>query len=261
MPHMPGNVAFCYPNGIALRVADIPGAQWQMPDSSVKYPSRSPDSQPKEDDPELYGWCRLDQLGEHYGMERGFSILAETIKRDGPFDGVVGFSQGAGAAVFIASLLEAGRQEAFERCQQAANGLPYPKCFLNEDGAPIQDPFKFVVSFSGFHIKDPIYCAFFDPHITTPLVQFIGLWDPMVEESSCLDLVGRFDGQTKIVYHPGAHFVPTQERYASQVAAFIYAAYGHGNPVDGYARETRLVGLRPEVSVPVSSLSPPEDSS
>jgi hypothetical protein len=41
--------------------------------------------------------------------------IAEVIRQHGPFDGVIGFSSGACIAALIASLLEDGRKQEFDK--------------------------------------------------------------------------------------------------------------------------------------------------
>ena len=80
-----------------LSYSDIPGAATDLEG---------------DDSPEAYGWWRRKGEGEPYtyeGMDRGLATIAETMQRDGPFDGVIGFSQGGAAAGMVAALLEDGR--------------------------------------------------------------------------------------------------------------------------------------------------------
>jgi hypothetical protein len=64
-------------------------------------------------------------------LDNALDSIAEIIRQYGPFDGVIGFSSGACIAALIASLLEEGRKQAFEKWE-SKNGMPYPNSFLQE---------------------------------------------------------------------------------------------------------------------------------
>jgi hypothetical protein len=72
---------------------------------------------------------------------------------EGPFVGIIGFSQGAAVAALVAGMLEGGsRQTLFERIQHP--------------------PVKFLVSFSGFRMRFEKYDQFYPVH--TPSLHVIG---------------------------------------------------------------------------------------
>jgi hypothetical protein len=157
--------------------------------------------------------------------------VADSIKSFGPFDGVLGFSQGGSAAALVASLLEEGRQEAFKAAEKKG-GMPFPSSFLGENGGgTVQPPMKFAVSYSGFAaLPSDLYQAFYEPKIATPMCHFIGSVDTVVSEERCLLLadtcVGGRDGVVgklpRVVYHPGGHFLPSSQKpYVAALVAFI----------------------------------------
>ena len=83
-------------------------------------------------DTDGYGWWRRRGDTEPYyyeGMELGLNSLAQTLKEEGPFDGVIGFSQGGSAAGLVASLLEPGRRRAFEDAARHRGGMKVPEAF------------------------------------------------------------------------------------------------------------------------------------
>jgi hypothetical protein len=74
-------------------------------------------------EPDAWAWWRRKGDNEPFayeGLEEGLARVAEVLRRDGPFDGVVGFSQGGALAGMVASLLEEGRMEVFERAAARA---------------------------------------------------------------------------------------------------------------------------------------------
>jgi hypothetical protein len=153
--------------------------------------------------------------------------IAEVLKTEGPFDGVIGFSQGGACAAMVASLLEPGRREAFE-VKQSEGGMRFPESFEKDTGyveGTIHPPLKFAVSYSGFAArgKNP-YHAFYEPKIKTKVLHFLGTQDVVVEEARSLALVEACENKEEryVVYHPGGHFLPsTQKASVNALIGFI----------------------------------------
>lgn len=241
LPSYPGGVHLVYPTApIKLSVADIPG--YDTDGASAD-----------QEDPEAYAWWRRKGDGEPYryeGMEKGFQRLADVIKEEGPFDGAIGFSQGGAMSGMIASLLEDGRREAFANAQ-SKGGMRFPESLEKDTGDGtdrVQPPLRFAVSYSGFGAADnEIYQAFYEPKIATPMLHFIGSVDTVVEEArslylvdACVDGKGKPGGASRLVYHPGGHFLPSsQKQYVAALVAFIRDIVG-GAP-EGTAKEEESV--------------------
>lgn len=101
------------------------------------------------------------------GLGDGLLALTTVLRTFGPFDGIVGFSEGAAAAAMVASLLEDRRKDAFEQFQHQG-GITYPAAFANLDHPAL----RFVVSFSGYAVSHQAYRAFYDPPLRTPDTAF-----------------------------------------------------------------------------------------
>jgi len=221
----PGGVKLVYPTApLKLDTTDIPGF----------------DVDGDKENPEAYGWWRRKGDGEPYtyeGMEFGLARIADTLKEHGPFDGVLGFSQGGAAAGMVASLLEPGRREAFESAQNKG-GMRYPDAFTQDSGfieEAVHPPVRFAVSYSGFGAStNALYQAFYVPKIQTPMCHFLGTVDTVVEEARSLRLVdacvqgrGKEGGVQRVIYHPGGHFLPSsQKQYVAALVAFIREVLG-----------------------------------
>lgn len=195
-----------YPTGPhSLSAADIPNHEVVDPSSNFV-------------NGEAYAWWRMREVGgEYWGLERGLETLADVLRMEGPFDGVLGFSQGAGAAAMIASLLEPGREEAFSRA--AVNGgIGFPEAFKGlEHGA-----LRFAVCCSGIAPTSSLYRGFLEPGIMTPTLHFIGRVDSVTEEGSSRRLAGFCrGGEESVVMHPGGHFVPSGKKEVAALVAFI----------------------------------------
>lgn len=180
------------------------------------------------------------------GLEASLSLIADVIKTAGPFDGVIGFSQGAALAAMLASLLEGpARKRAFDTT--AGGGMGYPACFLTaaatatgDDGGErgggcmIQPPLKFAVCYSGFRAPPGRrYGAFYEPRIQTPILHVLGQVDVVVEEARARELVGVCEGGGRVVVHPGGHFVPSQRPWLDAVVGFVRERMEEGGKGEG----------------------------
>ena len=228
----------------------FPGAQLVYPTAPIKLlgpdiptwdnsgSSSGPVAAAEGEEPDVWGWWRRKGDKEPFtyeGMEIGFEKVAQVLKDDGPFDGVIGFSQGGALAGMVASLLEPNRIEAFSKVSsssssaKAASGgdtatFAYPESFVSSTGyisEPIHQPLRFAVSYSGFGSPHPMYAAFYSPKIQTPMLHFIGSVDTVVDEKRSLLLAHACETE-KVMYHPGGHFLPSsQKEYVGALVGFI----------------------------------------
>ena len=221
-----------------LSPADIPGSNSNS--SSNNNHHHHPDEEEGEEEeeaPEAYGWWRRkdrtlrDGQGQetgdtevvYEGLENGLSRIAECIRAEGPFDGVVGFSQGAAAAAMVASLLEGGRarREAFDRAR-AGGGVPFPDCFLGAVDGFVQGPLRFAVCYGGFRAPGGLYAGFYEPRVRTRVLHVLGRVDGVVDAVRGMQLVGACEGgEGRVVVHPGGHFVPSQKPWLDAVVGFV----------------------------------------
>ncbi|ETI21936.1 hypothetical protein G647_06006 [Cladophialophora carrionii CBS 160.54] len=208
---LPG-ISFSYPTGpLQLKPSDVPGFD--------------PTSSEDPDSIEAYGWWRRSDTSdppEYVGLDRGLETVAKVLESEGPFHGVIGFSQGAALAAMVASLLEGdSRKQAFEKARsKSALAIPYPASFERLSHPPL----RFCAAYCGFRAPGPRYAGFYEePHIQTPVCHFIGSLDSVVEESRTQALVDAAGGagNTQVVIHPGGHFVPSGKQYLDTIAVFI----------------------------------------
>ncbi|KUJ13848.1 uncharacterized protein LY89DRAFT_148899 [Mollisia scopiformis] len=200
----PGGIQLLYPTApLKLRPADIPGFDHGS-----------------DTEPDAWGWwVRETGSGLYTGLDDGFATIRDSIKEMGGIDGVIGFSQGAGAAAFVASLLEDGREEFFAK---DANAYKYPAGWKELKTELGQGPLKFCVSYSGFYAPHEAYRSFYEPEIKTPVLNVIGSLDSVVDEGRSTGLVERCAvGTRKVVYHPGGHFVPVGKDMMGVLIGFI----------------------------------------
>ncbi|KAF2273644.1 FSH1-domain-containing protein [Westerdykella ornata] len=217
------NLQKAFPAGITLH---YPTAPIRLAPADVPFAVSNNTEGGDKEETEAWAWWRRKGDGTPYvyeGLEKGLAHIAEVLKTEGPFDGVIGFSQGGCAAGMLASLLDPGRREAFQAAQQNG-GIPYPEAFekdTEEGKAQIHPPLKFAVSYSGFAPVDtPFYQAFYEPKIKTPVLHFLGTLDTVVEEARSLALVKACENsEGRVVYHPGGHFLPSSQK--APVSALI----------------------------------------
>ena len=181
-------------------------------------------------DSNAFGWWRRDSsepLGPYIGFEEGLAQVAGILKDEGPFDGVVGFSQGAALAAMLASLLEEERVEAFEK---AGDGMAYPSSFLTGEGRTrVHPPLRFFVAYSGFKAESGLYKAFYEPEIRTRCSLVLGTLDtvlPIERVEALADVC--VEGRQAVVEHTGAHYVPCDKRMVGVLAAFIQDVLSQG---------------------------------
>jgi predicted esterase len=138
------------------------------------------------------------------GLSESLTFLRQALDDEGPFVGVMGFSQGATLALALTSILSHND--------------------LREKYLPgvLHAPFNFTVMFSGFKFKYKQYADIYSELIHTPVIHVYGTLDlvttlertkPVKDtvEQSCF---------TEIV-HQGGHFVPQQKINLRDVSDFI----------------------------------------
>ncbi|OJD18025.1 hypothetical protein AJ78_01917 [Emergomyces pasteurianus Ep9510] len=241
------SVSLSYPTApLHLLPSDIPGF---LPSSSSSSSAAAASITESNDDfqPEAYAWWRRSNTAnppEYLGLDEGFDAVARVLAEEGPFDGAIGFSQGAAFAAIVASLLEPGRKSAFESFADTANnessvpssdagvaavsdlepvtGIPFPASFKNLT----HPPFKFAICYSGFIAPGARYRAFYErPKIQTPVLHVLGSLDAIVEEERSWMLIGACEGDAekegKVIWHPGGHFLPSQRPYLDGAVRFV----------------------------------------
>lgn len=213
---------FSYPTGpIRLDPADIPG-----------YTPPSEDQGQDESKLEAYAWYRRavpkhpDDPVEYIGLDAGLEAVATILRDEGPFDGVIGFSQGASMAAMVASLLEPGRRDVFSSfTAKEPLQIPFPASFEPEN-IKNHPPLKFALCYSGFRAPGPRYRAFYEnPKIQTPILHVLGSMDAVVEEARSRALIEACAGDPEkdgnVVFHPGGHFLPSQRPYLDAAVRFV----------------------------------------
>ncbi|KAI5845947.1 serine hydrolase FSH [Tricharina praecox] len=157
-------------------------------------------------DLEAYAWWRRATPTSAYtGLPETFLFISSYLDTHGPFDGVIGFSQGAAFAAILAAILEKGRK----RPEEFTTSHP---------------PLKFAVCYSGFRAPD-MYREWYEPSIETKVLHVIGSLDTVVDEERSLELMKAcVDGDKRTVYHPGGHYLPAQKPMVNALVGFILSS-------------------------------------
>ncbi|CAD6222411.1 unnamed protein product [Miscanthus lutarioriparius] len=133
--------------------------------------------------PPYFEWFQFNkEFTEYTNLDECISYLCDYVVKNGPFDGLLGFSQGATLSALLIGYQAQGK--------------------VLSDHPPI----KFMVSISGSKFRDPIICdvAYKDP-IKVKSVHFIGEKDWLKLPSE--ELASAFD-EPLIIRHPQGHTVP-----------------------------------------------------
>lgn len=210
------NTDFTWPEGtLPLRMSDISGHE-PAGFSTEPHSTLSPD---------LRAWFHLRYVQDPpHGLFESLDMIAGVLKRDGPFDGVVAFSQGTVLAAMVASLLQEGgvRHRAYEEALRSSRGpiMPYPAAFKNLEHPPL----KWGILYAGRVGRTSYYDWLYEcPRIDTPFCHFVGMWDPMVDHEERDAVVAKLSSNEKsaTIVHTGGHFAPTDKANNERVVDFI----------------------------------------
>ncbi|XP_057842658.1 uncharacterized protein LOC131052086 [Cryptomeria japonica] len=147
--------------------------------------------------PPYYEWFQYnEEFTEYTNLDKGFAFIADYMEKNGPFDGLLGFSQGATLS---------GALVGYQR-----------KGVLLKNHPPI----KFIISVSGTKFRKPEMCEIlYTPTIECPSVHMIGAKDWLKEPSE--EFTQAFKDPL-VIKHPQGHTVPRLDTEAvKQLNEFI----------------------------------------
>ncbi|XP_067255294.1 esterase OVCA2 [Chanodichthys erythropterus] len=129
------------------------------------------------------------------GLEESIEAVKTAVKDLGPFDGILGFSQGAALVAMLCALQEQKLQPDFN--------------------------FRFAILVAGFRSACSQHQRFYKgPAITIPSLHVFGQDDRVIPEEMSRDLLPAFDG-AQILFHPGGHFVPAASSHRQTYQDFL----------------------------------------
>ena len=166
----------------------------------------------------IYGWTAFysaDEKVPYEGLERSLSFLSFTTKIQGPFSGVVGFSQGAALAAIFASWCESDftpkRRQAIQDMRTKLDTT-----FSQLLSLPPQGPLDFAIFYSGFTATMEFYYGFYNPPLTTPSIHILGKLDTFIPKVNSLELLESCRCSVLIEYE-GVHYVPRDKATVEKV--------------------------------------------
>ncbi|XP_071803823.1 esterase OVCA2-like [Asterias amurensis] len=114
------------------------------------------------------------------GLEESLTVVAQTIKELGPFDGILAFSQGAAFAAILCALQSRG---------------------------DTRFPVNFVILVAGFRSLSSCHASYYVNPISIPTLHVFGDTDGVIPKESSESLLELFTN-SQVLNHPGGHFVP-----------------------------------------------------
>lgn len=118
-----------------------------------------------------------DETGVYEGWADTARFLRDYFREHGPFDGILGFSQGACLTGMLAAALE------------------HPDRVPALD-APLQEaPLKFAIAVSGFKPRDPAFGPLYETPIQVPMLHVLGRSDAVVDFGACTGGVAVLTGR------------------------------------------------------------------
>ncbi|KAJ1861193.1 Family of serine hydrolases 3 [Coemansia sp. RSA 2703] len=129
-------------------------------------------------------------------------MLAHVLNTQGPFDGILGFSQGGALAVLLAKLLQ-GPQDC----------LAFP--------VPVDHPqFKFVILAGAFDVEPEEYQSIYATKLDIPSLHMTGEYDTVIESSRSRKIMEVF--VDPVIYEfRGGHFIPQTPESLRVVRSFL----------------------------------------
>jgi pimeloyl-ACP methyl ester carboxylesterase len=203
---------FVYADGpVRLGTHDIPGFHLATSEYS------------KDDMHQMSAWFDLRSVTEPpNGLDQSLDSLAALLKAQGPFDGVVAFSQGTIIGAILASLLQGNsRRRAYESAaQRTIHTFRYPDSFSDLKHPPLKFALFYASQVGTGAYSDWLYES---PRIETRFCHFFGLLDSMVSHEQRDVVSVKLGGGvgSRLVFHDGGHFVPTDDGNVEIAARFV----------------------------------------
>jgi len=127
------------------------------------------------------------------GFDDTISLVKEVFREQGPFDGILGFSQGACLTALICALKERGE---------------------------FDHDFRFVILFAGFQSRSSPHRHLIETPLSNPSLHIIGETDNIISDAMSQSLVDQF--KDPIVFkHSKGHMVPSSKATGRAVAEFL----------------------------------------
>ncbi|KAK2828253.1 hypothetical protein Q5P01_019287 [Channa striata] len=134
------------------------------------------------------------QCEESLGLDESVEVVREAVKAQGPFDGIMGFSQGA---AFVAML-----------------------CSLQQQQLEPEFNFRFAILVAGFRSACKEHQKFYSAPLQIPSLHVFGLEDRVIPDNMSRELLPSFQ-DAQVLTHPGGHFVPAASAHRQTYQDFL----------------------------------------
>ncbi|XP_034187832.1 esterase AGAP003155 [Osmia lignaria lignaria] len=132
------------------------------------------------------------------GFEDSTAVIEKAFQESGPFDGILGFSQGAAFAVLL--------------------------CFMQQKNL-LKIKFDFAIIISGFKSLCTPHTMYYDEKISIPSLHIYGEADQVISAAMAEEVSEMFVNKTTLT-HVGGHYVPSKKEYYTE---FIIKMLEHKN--------------------------------
>ncbi len=139
------------------------------------------------------GYNALDRTDIILGYQNSLDFVTEKIANEGPFDGILGFSQGG----CFASLLSALKD-------QPDNAID----------------FEFVIIIAGFQSQLTPHASMYHSPLCCPSFHTIGVSDAVIPSAASEELAATFKNAT-VYRHDGGHYIPASPTLRTAITEFL----------------------------------------
>lgn len=116
----------------------------------------------------------------HKGYEKSLQLVEDTLKEQGPFDGILGFSQGASMVSLLCGIQEQDSDKKW---------------------------FDFAILVAGFKSRSSGHDHLYSKRISIPTLHVFGDTDKVIQKEMSEELLTYFR-DCMALQHPGGHFIP-----------------------------------------------------
>ncbi|KAJ1882845.1 hypothetical protein H4R99_003344 [Coemansia sp. RSA 1722] len=171
---------------------------------SLRFATQDENLQPANDFTNL-GWWWWKQTGKNTelrGIGKTMDLLATVLEEQGPFDGIMGFSQGASLAILLAQILHTKNE-----------ALQFPR----EVNHP---PIKFLVLAGAFEVEPKEYHGIYENKLDTPSLHMMGEYDTVIDIERSRKMAAVFKSPVCFEFR-GGHFIPQTTECVKVVQEFL----------------------------------------
>ncbi|XP_034608494.1 esterase OVCA2 [Trachemys scripta elegans] len=185
-------VSVSAPHPVPGPAAERGGGAGRSPEPQAAEPRGWWFSRPREET-----FDALEEAAACKGLDESLEAVARALAELGPFDGLLGFSQGAALAALLCALQQRG---------------------------DARFPFQFAILVAGFKSRAAPHSGYYREPIAVPSLHVLGDTDRVIPPGLSRELASHFVDPA-VLTHPGGHFVPAaapQKRaYLEFLARFL----------------------------------------